>query len=363
MSVPAPPPRKHRQTPDSGTREYYPAVEKGSSGMGVPRKIVDREYVSSDFMNTPRTGRDNLPIKTESILQEVADAVVGADVSINGEMEFDKMIRIEGCFEGKLITNGGHVIVGKNGTLVGDLSNVGIVIVFGKLIGNVNVTRVLLRGTGQIHGDVTCKSMGMDPDVICIGKVNVNPQAPSFVDPDGKPMRKPYSRRPGGPQTESAPASPRLDESKEDNWESTKNEKKGGASSNTSSKKKLPPAEEPGSKAMSASNSKKSVAPPSGKNSNTSSKKSLPPADGKMSNSNSKQSLEEGGPTPIVEPAVTPENKDLSDFQKDSKVEEPEPEPEPAPEPESKQDLEKTPFEQALAENAEKVAEAENAEA
>jgi len=102
MSAPAPPPRKNRQTPDGG-KDMYPQVDKGSSGMGVPRKLID--YSVSDFAETPRTAREKLPAKTESILNAVADAIVGADVEINGEIEFDKLIRIEGKFEGKLITN------------------------------------------------------------------------------------------------------------------------------------------------------------------------------------------------------------------------------------------------------------------
>ena len=111
--APAPPPRKHRQTPDSGSitgrsgasrdsREYYPAVEKGSSGMGVPKKFSERDYSASDFMDTPRSARGELPTKTDSILNDVPDAVVGADVGINGELEFERMVRIEGSFEGKL---------------------------------------------------------------------------------------------------------------------------------------------------------------------------------------------------------------------------------------------------------------------
>ena len=73
--------------------------------MGVPKKLMnDRDYNASDFMDTPRSARGELPTKTDAILNDVPDAVVGADVSINGELEFERMVRIEGSFEGKLIT-------------------------------------------------------------------------------------------------------------------------------------------------------------------------------------------------------------------------------------------------------------------
>ena len=106
MSAPAPPPRKHRQTPEGGSassREYYPAIERGSSGIGVPKKVSGDN--AGDLMETPRTGgKGELPVKTDAILNEMPDAVVGVDVGINGELEFEKMVRVEGTFEGKLLT-------------------------------------------------------------------------------------------------------------------------------------------------------------------------------------------------------------------------------------------------------------------
>jgi hypothetical protein len=36
-----------------------------------------------------------------------------------------------------------------------------------------------------VHGNVTCKSLRVDPTVVIVGSLNVNPFAPSRVDPQG----------------------------------------------------------------------------------------------------------------------------------------------------------------------------------
>lgn len=62
----------------------------------------------------------------------------------------------------------------------------GELVVDGKVVGNVNVEKVELRGNAQVHGSITCKSLTVDPDVMICGTLNVNPFAPEKVDTDGK---------------------------------------------------------------------------------------------------------------------------------------------------------------------------------
>ena len=217
--------------------------------------------------------------------------------------------------------------------MIGDLSGIGIVIVYGLLLGNVQASRCQLRTAGQIHGDITCKSMAMDPDVILIGTVNVNPQAPNFVDHEGKVIGKKKPKRKKGPnETPSASvvSSPRVDE-KEESWASPTKENKQMSNSNSKDGK------------MSVSNSKKSVGGEAdGKMSVSNSKKSVGgEADGKMSVSNSKKSVaadEKKSSTPPPGDKQTPHI-------------------EPAEEPPA--ELEKTPFDAALDENKDAVADAE----
>lgn len=36
-----------------------------------------------------------------------------------------------------------------------------------------------------MHGNITCKSLKIDPTTVIVGSINVNPFAPSKVDPAG----------------------------------------------------------------------------------------------------------------------------------------------------------------------------------
>jgi len=37
-----------------------------------------------------------------------------------------------------------------------------------------------------VFGNITCKSITVDPEVTILGEVNINPQAPLLFDKDGK---------------------------------------------------------------------------------------------------------------------------------------------------------------------------------
>ena len=87
--APAPPPRKHKK--HSPGNDVMGSAEKyGYSGLGVSgRRLVESESNDYSFMQ---------------LLNEVPDSTVGLDVAIAGDLEFDRLLRIEGKFEGTLVT-------------------------------------------------------------------------------------------------------------------------------------------------------------------------------------------------------------------------------------------------------------------
>jgi cytoskeletal protein CcmA (bactofilin family) len=114
----------------------------------------------------------------------VPETVIGEYVNVKGELAFDRLLRIDGCFEGKLVSDG-DLIVGPQGKLIGDVVNIRSVLVEGHLIGNLIVESVALKGDAYVHGDITCKSMVMDGTAKLVGRVNVHPGAPKEMDAEG----------------------------------------------------------------------------------------------------------------------------------------------------------------------------------
>jgi cytoskeletal protein CcmA (bactofilin family) len=116
------------------------------------------------------------------LLMESPETTIGPAVHMKGELSFGKLLRIDGTFSGKLVSTG-DLIVGESGVLHGNIENMGEVMVDGKVVGNITVERVELRGRAEVHGNITCKSLSIDSSVIVIGNLNVHPGAPAKLSP------------------------------------------------------------------------------------------------------------------------------------------------------------------------------------
>lgn len=74
-----------------------------------------------------------------------------------------------------------------HGVVIGNIENMGTVVVLdGKVNGNIDVDRLILQGFSTVHGDITCKSIVVDPEVVIVGSLNVHRRAPARVNFDGE---------------------------------------------------------------------------------------------------------------------------------------------------------------------------------
>ena len=112
---------------------------------------------------------------TEELMDipHVPDMVVGADVELKGEIEFEKFLRVEGTFEGLLHCDLGSVYVGPQGLVIADLLNCDIVIVEGTVRGNIQARHLIIRGDATVEGDVEGDSVEMGPHVQLTGQMRV----------------------------------------------------------------------------------------------------------------------------------------------------------------------------------------------
>lgn len=49
--------------------------------------------------------------------------MVAETLKMKGELEFTRLLRVDGRFEGELVTDNGSLVVGPKGEVVGDLKN------------------------------------------------------------------------------------------------------------------------------------------------------------------------------------------------------------------------------------------------
>ena len=98
-----------------------------------------------------------------------------ADVEIKGTIKFEKIMNVDGKFEGELIADHGELIVGKTGTVKANVK-VKNATIEGRLDGNIEVAeKVVLKQNAQLIGDLQAKTLVIEEGVVFVGHCNVNP--------------------------------------------------------------------------------------------------------------------------------------------------------------------------------------------
>jgi cytoskeletal protein CcmA (bactofilin family) len=98
-----------------------------------------------------------------------------ADVEIKGTIKFEKIMNVDGKFEGELIADHGELIVGKTGTVKANVK-VKNATIEGRLDGNIEAAeKVELKQNAQLLGDLQAKTLVIEEGVVFVGHCNVNP--------------------------------------------------------------------------------------------------------------------------------------------------------------------------------------------
>ncbi len=100
--------------------------------------------------------------------------ILGPDASFKGELTFDKGMRLQGRFEGKINTPG-RLHVAKEAKMVADVE-AGSIIVEGEVEGNLSASdRVELKASTRYKGDLTAGKLVVEEGAAFVGHVSVGP--------------------------------------------------------------------------------------------------------------------------------------------------------------------------------------------
>ena len=112
---------------------------------------------------------------------EEPETIIGENVSLKGTLSFQKMIQIDGTFEGE-IESKGKIIIGPRGVVKAHL-NLEEAFIAGKVEGDITVKeRLVLRGRAEVRGNITAPLLSVDEGVSIIGQVYVT--APESISED-----------------------------------------------------------------------------------------------------------------------------------------------------------------------------------
>ncbi len=97
------------------------------------------------------------------------------DVDIKGTIKFGKVMKIEGKFEGELISNEGELIVGKTGEIKANVK-VKNATIEGRVDGNILASeKIELKQKAHLIGDLQARTLVIEEGVVFVGQCNVNP--------------------------------------------------------------------------------------------------------------------------------------------------------------------------------------------
>ena len=144
-------------------------------------KLTDNNTGGAEKKNKPRK---EIEMKEENITN------MTADVEIKGTIKFSNILKIDGKFEGEMITNEGDVIVGKTGSIKANIK-VKNAIIEGHVDGNIVASeKVELKERAQLIGDLKARTLVIEEGVVFVGKCNVNPDGFKMENPNFKEGKK-----------------------------------------------------------------------------------------------------------------------------------------------------------------------------
>ncbi len=101
---------------------------------------------------------------------------LASDVEIKGTIKFEGTMRIDGKFDGEMITDNGDLVVGKTG-IVNATVRVRSAVIEGQVGGEIIASdKVELKQKSHIIGDLQAKTLVIEEGVVIVGKCNVNPE-------------------------------------------------------------------------------------------------------------------------------------------------------------------------------------------
>lgn len=175
------PPRPKRRTGPSANYKHSP----------TRTNHYDDGRDRGNIGNGSQGYHDDYQDEVVDIMTQTPETTIGENVSMNGNLKFVELLRIDGEFQGNfdLSNTAGppSLIVGCQGHVTADVQGMETVVIDGGVVhGNVSVSNLKLLNTAVVHGDITCKSLVVEDEATIIGKLNVGRHAPGKIDKSGK---------------------------------------------------------------------------------------------------------------------------------------------------------------------------------
>jgi cytoskeletal protein CcmA (bactofilin family) len=118
---------------------------------------------------------------------------LGADANLEGSIEFQGTIRVDGKVSGKITSNDGTIIVGEKAFIQADIS-VAVAVIMGEVDGTVAAKdRIEVYPPGRVSGEIRAPVISIEPGGILNGNCIMKTPAASLSKSDKKPKIHPVA--------------------------------------------------------------------------------------------------------------------------------------------------------------------------
>ena len=110
---------------------------------------------------------------------------LGADSRIEGTIEFQGTIRMDGRVKGRILSNGGTLIVGEKALIHADI-RVNSIVVMGEINGTIDAKeRVEVFPPGRVNGDIEARVISIEPGGVFTGNCRMKTKTVPAEKPAG----------------------------------------------------------------------------------------------------------------------------------------------------------------------------------
>lgn len=170
--------------------------------------------IGDKFDDEGGNGKDRANAKSRDTNKIEPETWMAESVTLKGELEFDKLVRVDGTFEGNLKSEG-DLEIGPTGMIRGPLIALHEVICEGKIYGNVQCERLVITAGAAVFGNLAVKRLIVEEGGVHVGKICCHSAAPKILQEDGTlidpaPAPAPASqpKEPAGNEGTSAASAP-----------------------------------------------------------------------------------------------------------------------------------------------------------
>jgi cytoskeletal protein CcmA (bactofilin family) len=111
------------------------------------------------------------PAAAPSSTSAKIETVIGPNCRMNGILQSDGGIRIEGMFDGQIMTTG-NLVIADTAKVIAEVQAYNVVI-SGSIKGNITANRVEITETGKLWGDLNVNSMLLNEGAYLRGQTNM----------------------------------------------------------------------------------------------------------------------------------------------------------------------------------------------